>query len=308
MNQQIEPQRLKQVRKARGLTQEELARKAKLNKQTVYRLETAVGSVRQANLEKLARSLDVAPEVLTGEAQLPEMNLPALSAEEAAYQLNVRVDAAVRNSFELVARQYRVSVAKVAQLAPLCFVMLAEASLRDRRRKLTEYEEALGRVGDLGAGFARLPTLANPYEQEQAVEAERESIAHNDLFAEDVTDPWIDADTADDENPFERFLKALAARTGEVTVTAVGPAETDYTVCRSTAMGLVGGDEEVADWLLSGEVPIHRIPKGLKSVNDRKDWMRENRIAVRKVDETVPEAYPGDLDFDYLAIDLDDLL
>jgi transcriptional regulator with XRE-family HTH domain len=35
MNQQIEPQRLKQIRKARGLTQDELAWKAALNKQTM---------------------------------------------------------------------------------------------------------------------------------------------------------------------------------------------------------------------------------------------------------------------------------
>jgi transcriptional regulator with XRE-family HTH domain len=308
MNQQIEPQRLKQIRKARGLTQDELARKAALNKQTIYRLETAAGSIRQANLEKLARSLDVAPEVLTGAAPPPEINRPPLSAEEAAYQLNVRVDAAVRNAFELVARRYRVSVTKVAQLAPLSFVMLAEASLRERRRKLSEYEEALGRLGDLGAGIARLPTLSNLYEQERAVEAERKSINHNDLFAKDVADPWNGANQADDENPFDSFLRALAARTNEVTVNIIAPSVTDYTVCRTTAMELVDGDEELAGWLLHGEVPIHRIPKGLKSIDERKDWMRENRIDVRKVDETVPEAYPGDLDFSDLVIDLDLLL
>jgi transcriptional regulator with XRE-family HTH domain len=71
MGQTMDPQRLKQLRKSRGLKQYELAQKAQLNPQTVYRLESERRPVRKRTLEHLAQALQFDPEVLVGEKPMP---------------------------------------------------------------------------------------------------------------------------------------------------------------------------------------------------------------------------------------------
>jgi transcriptional regulator with XRE-family HTH domain len=297
MAQVIDAERLKRMRKLRGLTQDELAGKARLNKQTVYRLERENRPIRKRNLEGLAQGLVVDPEVLTGEKPIPvDASQPSAPADEIAYQLNVRVDAAIRNAFELVARRYGVSVAKIAQLAPLLFVIVADASLRHRREKLHEFEAALDHISELGSHLPHF-TASCFYgmdDHEQSIRAEEASIDSRDLFGLDRFDP----DGVHDEeeaNPFVAYLKALTAGRDDITVSALGPTSIEYRVCHSVATELAGGDEQVADWLLKGEVPIHRMPRGLKTVAERVEWMGQNKISIRKVTEQPPEGFPGDL-------------
>lgn len=61
-------------------------------------------------------------------------------------------------------------------------------------------------------------------------------------------------------------------------IDAAGPNRTDYQLCRSEARELAGGDEEITDWILRGEIPIQRIPRALNTPAERIEWMRENRI------------------------------
>jgi transcriptional regulator with XRE-family HTH domain len=305
----IDPERLKQARKLRGLTQGELAQRARknqtpLNKQTVYRLERPLekgrAAVRKETIERLARALDFEPEVLTGEKPIPlDASEPSAPADEAAYQLKVRVDAPIRNAFELVARRYRVSVPKIAQLAPLLFVIIAEASLKHRCKKLDELEAALDRVAEAESDFPHLRLQTD--EQERGIRAERASIKNRDLFGREKFDPYGVSQFLDEgeDNPFAAYLKALTAGRDDITVRAFGPTSTEYRVCRSEAIDLAKGDEQVAEWLLNGEVPIHRIPRG-KTVDI--EWMRHNKISVRKVPEEVPGEFPG-----AVAINFDDI-
>jgi hypothetical protein len=108
-----------------------------------------------------------------------------------------------------------------------------------------------------------------------------------------------------EDNPFAAYLKALTARSDDITVSALGPTSTQYRVCRAAATELAGGDEHVADWLLKGEVPIHRMPRGLKSVAERVEWMSQNKISIHKVTEQIAEGFPGDLE--PIKIDLDSI-
>lgn len=108
----IEPERLRQVRKVRGLSREMLAGKARLTAKTIYRLEKGgeAKPIRQANLERLAQALGVDPNFLTGEEpgtiDIGEATVPI---DGTFYQLHVQVNGNVRNAFELVARRYQVS-------------------------------------------------------------------------------------------------------------------------------------------------------------------------------------------------------
>src|SRR6266700_2332775 len=226
MTKLIDSERLIQLRKLRRLSQGALAKKAQhsvdrqtpLNKQTVYRLEKRGGMAHDATVERLAKALEVDPEVLTGVRPIPDdITEQGTPSKEPGYQLNVRVDAAVRSAFELVARRYGVSVSKIAQLAPLLFVIVAEASLKHRREKLAEFEEALGRVEKLEYDF--LPSSGTD-DQDEKIQAERASIERCDLFGRDRFDPYGVVYHEDGSNPFGAYLKALTARNGDVKIVA----------------------------------------------------------------------------------------
>ena len=60
-------ERLKALRIRRALTQEELAQRAGLSKNTVNRLEVDKAEPRMSSLRKLAKALDVDPSELVGE-------------------------------------------------------------------------------------------------------------------------------------------------------------------------------------------------------------------------------------------------
>jgi transcriptional regulator with XRE-family HTH domain len=293
----IDPERLRQVRGIRRLTRDELAAEAApLNAKTIYRLERGKRPIRPATLDRLARALKVDPAVLTGEVPIPvEMGQAPAPRDEASYQLNVRVQPAVRNAYELAARRYGVSVQKIAQLAPLFFVVLAEASLKNRRKHVqecwTKYEEYCD-------AKSKIPCPIPVYELGQEIREEKYSIRDKDIFGENLSDY--------SENPFESYMQALGERygDGEVTVNSIGPTSTDYVVCRSEAVALAG--EECADWLLRGEVPIHRVPRGLER-EKRIEWIRdpENRISARKIEEEDPEERILPAPIAGLVLDLD---
>jgi len=301
MAQVIDAERLKQLRTLRGLTQEELAQRGGVNKQTVYRHEKgAVG--RPRTHDQLAQALGVDPEVLTGEKPIPsEVSQPSATEEVASYQLNVRVDAAVRNAFELAARRYGVSVTKIAALAPLLFVILAEESLRQRRNNV---EECRTKYDKYLEAKSLIPYHIPVYELNDEIGEEEHSIATNDVFGRTLSDTATD--NWDRDNPFATYLKELTAgRENIIDIGAVGPKSTNYRVCRLEAVVLAG--DEFAESLLNGEVPIRRMMRevGSGAVTERIEWMRQNKISVVKVEEEplfdVPEP-PIDLS---LAIDIE---
>jgi transcriptional regulator with XRE-family HTH domain len=314
MAQVIDPKRLQQLRKLRGLTQDELAKKARLNKQTVYRLENEKGKAavpRKGTLDRLPRALDFDLGVLTGEKPIPsDASQPSASEDGAAYQLNVRVDAAVRNAFELVARRYRISVPKIAQLAPLLFVIIAEHSLKRRRKNLEDLRDELKERlygfenirDELHKKFPHIPFPNIDWDdQDEAMKTEEESIKSRDLFGEKriVDDSRGEA--------FADCLKALTAGDDDITIDALGPTSTEYRVCHSVATELAGGDRNLAEWLLNGEVPLHRMPKREEHPIE---WMRQNKIAVHKLPEDVIERFPEEREFnvaDIRDLDLDSI-
>ena len=189
-----------------------------------------------------------------------------------------------------MARQYGVSVAKIAQLAPLLFVIIAEASLKHRREKLDEFKAACDRIVELGSALPHFPASCfyGRDDHEQSIRAEEASIDSRDLFG---VDGFYRDDVYDEAscNPFFAYLKALTASRDDINIGSLGPTSTEYRVCRSKATELAGGDQNVAGWLLNGEVPIHRIPRDLKTVPERVKWMGQNKISVHKVPEESPD-------------------
>ena len=302
----IKPEKLQLVRKSRGLSREVLAGKAGLTTKTIYRLEKGVEAkpIREANLDRLAQALDVDPDVLTGEKPVPiDASEPSTPNDGAFYQLHVRVDATVRNAFELVARRYGISLSTIVEFAPLLFDIMAGASLKHRSRKLEEFKAALRSIEEIGTSFPHLspPIFSSGDDQETAIRAEERSIADRDVFGLQVphrhTTSFVLPGTTsttlpggmrafsmwdeDTENPFAAYLSTLTGDS-DIAIEALGPNWTNYEVCRSEATELAGGDEEITDWILRGEIPIQRMPRTLNTTAERLEWMRENRIQVEQ--------------------------
>ena len=304
----INSERLKQVREIRKLTQPELADRSKVNKQTIYRYENPkfTGAIRAKNLKKVADALGVDVDVLTGAEPIPFELLHAPHAvEEASYQLNVRIDAPIRNAYELVAHRYNISATKIAQLAPLLFSIVVERSFNYRRKKLAAIEQALENYVEAKKAADHMPGLwVDTSELERSIEAERASIETKDLFGENGYDIDRNFDL-EVLNPFRSYLVALVENHHDIELADVGPTSTAYRVCRSEATDLASGDQEVAKWILAGEVPIHRMPRGLDSDEARLEWMRANRLSPRPIRERLAEPDLGDPVVMGVALDLD---
>jgi transcriptional regulator with XRE-family HTH domain len=283
----ISPERLKQLRKARGLTQRQLGQRAqpRLNEQTIYRFERHAQTVRQGTIERIARALNVEPQVLTGEKPIPPDAVQQSGINEGgAYQLNVRVNAAIRNAFSLVALRYKIAASRIVEVAPLLFAIAAEGSLKRRGDKLNELEAAFDGAAGLRQNFPHLPFwIAETFENSEPLAAEKRSIQDRDLFGEAIPDDvftlYDNSREYDEnsENPFVTHLHELAAAHDDISISEIGPGATEYTVGEALAAELTGGDERLARGILNGWVLIHEIPRELlkkDAVQERVEWLR----------------------------------
>lgn len=295
MTKQLDPDRLRQVRGLRKLSQKALATRAKLSEETVHRLEKGRQSgSRQRTLDGLATALAVEPGVLTGEAPIPRPGQDDLDREQ--YQMNVRVDGAVRNAFSLAALRYGIPIARIIELAPFLFVAAAEASLERRRAKLAEVEALFDREeGALRQNFPYLPSNLVLHCYGPELDAEKSSIADSDILAAELPDEIflsgqpIERDRdASENNPFVLYLKEIGpADTAVASINSFHGHAVDFEVCREDALKLAGGEAKIADGILNGWVVLTEMPRGLLSedaTEARLAWLRE------KVDAHVASA------------------
>jgi transcriptional regulator with XRE-family HTH domain len=293
----IAPSVIKNMRKLLKLSQTELAIKAKIDKQTVCRLES--GKQTNANRTTVARlceafsnslNADVTAVILSGDAPMPTRESPQ-PAREHKSQLNLRIDDAARNALDLVARRYKVRPSQIIEIAPLLFLSAAEASLQQRRDRIA----ALQAIVDDPLGAAGLlPHLNDQFGYShianEVISAEKNSIDKRDLFGEK-----IGADTQNSEalrpdydeetqNPFSVFLNELAKKLANLgTFESWAPhSSPDYRVCHDEAALYVDGDLAAADAILRGEVLLSEMRKDPnlrkeEAAPQRAEWLRQHR-------------------------------
>lgn len=295
MSKPLDPNRLKDLRTDRKLSQEALAKKAKLSKESIHRLEKggqAQSGAREKTILGLAKALSVEPGVLTGELPIPGEDKTAPSAPDAIafemYPMNYRVDGAVRNAFTIAALRYNVPVARIVELAPLLFVLAAEGSLEHRRKKLSELTEVFCRGDALRPNFLHLPFEIVPnFRADDAIAAEQESIDKYDILATTLPDdifntpPVKDGYDEDEDNPFVKWLQAEADKLkGAASIERFHRHDTTFHVCPEDAAILAGGDEKLAASILRGCVVLHKMPRELLSddaIEARLTWLREQQ-------------------------------
>ncbi len=309
MSQTVDPSRLKELRKRNRLSQGALGQKAKkvakdgagVDKQTIYRIEAGhQQAVRTSTVEKLAAALGVLPEVLTGQAPMPESGpASAHPSNDDDYSINVPVDGDVRNAFTLVQMRYRVPIARIVELAPFLFVLAAEASLERRRTKLKELRDAFGAAQLQYVACPYLSTsLCPPDPNGPYLDAEEKSISAGDIWGDRLPDSTFDEK---EENPLVVHLKEAAPTdAGVASLSGFDRSSSKFDVCREDVLRLVDGaddKEELANSVVDGEVILHRMPRELlnnAAADARIAWLRGERDARRAaIDEMMKDLLEG---------------
>ncbi|MBU6497182.1 MAG: helix-turn-helix transcriptional regulator [Rhodospirillales bacterium] len=296
MRKPIDGLRVKALREQQKFTQKELAERAKISVDSLSRIENSRQSGKASRtVDGLAGALGVPFDVLTGDAPMPEATKPEGSGDR--YQINVRVDGAIRNAFSLAAMRYKISASQIIELAPFLFVVAAEQSLRRRRAHVAEVQAALNKAEELSNASRSylLSNLAYVVGSSPYLDAERVSIESRDLRAERLDEVLRSHlleryDTVEEsyddarDNPFVVSLRESADGLGIGEIDRFWPGETEYCICRAEAVAFAGGDEEIAEFILDGsilirEVPVELLKKGAEG--PRTAWLRAKAEEIR---------------------------
>lgn len=279
----INPFMLQKLRRAKPWSQEQLADMAKVNKQTISRIERGEQkNTRGITIKRLAGALGVEPDELTRATVTVEANesAPVRRARRSGFGISDPAS----NFLYLISERYFIKPWQVMELAPLLFCWAAEMSLRDRRERLNKLEEACKSARGLEDEMRHLPPANFTYSEEK-IAAEASSIGSHDLFGmcfseDDFSEGAFYAQHDDTDNPFAIFLSKLAEEIGDV-AQFEGFSPIDYPVfqvCRQEALNMVGGDKTLAERILTGIVDLYDMPKELHGVfgktDDRAAWVR----------------------------------
>jgi transcriptional regulator with XRE-family HTH domain len=298
----IDPRVLRACRDRKNWSQEELAAKSRVDKATISRLERGEHvNARPRTIAQLSKQLGVPVEALTGDVPLQIQG----SNEPDKSQMNVRIDNAARNALALVSSRYRIPQSSIVELAPFLFLHAAEQSLRQRAANVAELERKLDEVGSLGTNFPHLTSRVHAFwEAKDILAEEKKSIKARELFLTHG-DSAIDADALKDnyddwcDSPFVSFLTDLARQIGEDVEFEYWLSGPSYRICHDEALQITGGDQKSAKEILSGDAPLHEMPKELRTAEqivERVKWINEQ---AREMSHKLAEKY-GDV-FDLIG-------
>lgn len=284
----INPEVLRTERAKKNWSIDDLAKRSHVDRQSIHRIEKGDKKRNRTGVIKnLAKALDISEEFLTGAfaASAPEKEVDAPDETPFGSQLNLRVSNGPRNALVLVARRYGVSLAQIVEIAPLLFFWAAEKSLQKRRDRLSELDQKYEEISQLGKAFSYLHGRAfHNWNAEETLAAEASSIEARDVFGKTIGDTGFESALPDqyeesEDNPFTMFLRELVSEFSEAAeiVHWFPDSSPHYSVCKKEVLGLVGGDEEAADYIHSGQAPLHKLPKELREKGkeqQRAEWSR----------------------------------
>jgi transcriptional regulator with XRE-family HTH domain len=283
----IVPFVLKTLRKRKGLSQERLAELAKLNKQTIHRLENddaGQEATRGSTVAELAKVLRTEEGVLTGERPLPDpQDVDGLYPDMT--KLNFEISTGARNALYLMAERYSIPQAFIVEVAPYLFAWAAEASLRQRRERLDRMEAALIVLKDADEALDHLQRTGFETLKDK-IEQEKTAIGRHDIWGMGTEYHQYSDDKLFD-NPFGVFVDGLAEEIGDGTVMEQFPWDDwpIYRLCPKQVERFIG-ESELADAILRGEIALHQMPKelregGAETKNKRREWARSKLEGYR---------------------------
>lgn len=287
----IHPETLKRLRKAQGWSQQELADRAKIEKKTIGRLESANGGeARESTARLLAGALKLGnPRILAlgPESEAVREEVSRINFDSGGSGPRVHLDSETALAYDMVEEHYGVEMQRLIEEAPMLFTLLAEASLAERRRRVEEARAVLEEFNRALPGH--LADSAWAYQEEE------ESIERRDLFRHPGDLEWDDPrweEYRERGNPFSNFLKGLAENL-DADNGALNPADVEFDPdisCRGYLFPelrarLTGGSRR-AEWALShGHARLGRIPKRLRGEGEEIARERVNWLEAQITDD-----------------------
>ena len=261
----INPHNLKAHRNRRGLTLDQLAEISKVNRATINKIERGVlTKSRSVTIVRLAGALEVKEEELTG----PEIDDPfeaRLFGPKSQY--NLRMPNHVRNALHLVADRYHVKPNAILQLAPFLFLCAAEASLAERRLKLEQANMKLRELLDLDVPTHIGDVISHYWRGDEALDAEQNSIARNDICALTIPEEHFPADyDCDSENPLTQHFIAMGKQSGLANFESWTPLyiRPEYELLEGDIERMTGGDWQATSAIMSGDAALHTMPAAVR--------------------------------------------
>ena len=276
----IDPTRLRELREQRGWSRAGLAAKtqsklgedgerlASVSVRTIQRLENGeCDTPRAGTARSLAAALGVEPAVLSGEAPIPQRK-----PDSPSVQINALIRSEYRLAYGLVGRRYGVTARALIEMAPLFFALLAEGSLRWRRKKLAQAREAIEQL-EAQHGQGRLPYGLGAWRAGEIADDEEASIEQDDVFGRKVPEAAHDLGDfdPDDANPFIDYLRKLEgeiAAPDRVKIDGLGGPGLDgfpaYELCTGDLERITAGSKRALHALQRGHAKLGDIPDELR--------------------------------------------
>ena len=273
----------------RGFTQGQLAERIGCSKDTVSRWERGKSHrVRTHLREPLCKALGVEWDTLTTPPG-PE----AVPRPFGLTRMQRWVSRHVPSALRLVAERYGIRPNDVLDIAPLLFLIVAERSLLERRRRLDEIyatqEEADRRVTEKSAHLGGV-IVARRDIAEEMLEEEEKSLRERDIFGRLIEYAFRGDD---DKGPFVHFVDGLAEGLPQGAVTEIdsygGDTILSYQIAEDTlreCTGLSGDEEEaeILEYIQSGEVDLGECLRARRERDeaDYRQWLRDSLAEAKE--------------------------
>lgn len=279
----------KQANKKRGFTQEQLAERISCSKDTVSRWERGKTCRVRAHLrEPLCKVLGVEWDKLTKppilEPDLAELGLTRIQHPVPQY---------VPPALHLVAKRYGVTRMEVLSIAPLLFLIIAERSLLERRRRLNEIysvrEEAEQRLREKSAHLGGLVTVFN-YSGDDLLEEEEKSLRERDIFG-NLIEYELGAMLDDHEGPFVHFIRSLMEGLPQDAVTDINGEDMieSYQIADDTLRELTditedGEGSEILNQIRIGGIDLTKCLNAKEKLSDTdyRQWLKDARTEAEE--------------------------
>ena len=272
----INPETLGYYRKRCGLSQEELGEKSRISKKSISRIESGeMKEPRARTIKLLAEALNIAEDTLSR----PPDKSPEQAADASEYfyrKLTTHLSPEANLAFNFVEERYGVKSEDLIEMAPLSFLLLAEASLNWRRARNIDVKNAFDRL--------RHPYLEFTFaleDTEQFVGFDDSSIEEADIFGKMLQKELKSlGGNFTCYNPFIEYLKRASTKHAPSLV-EIKPSDTSQTVpsymIRTAKIEeLTGGDDRARYALARGYARKGDIPAELLGDEDRDkrtDWL-----------------------------------
>ena len=291
------PAALKAARKRangkRGFTQKQLAERIHCSKDTVSRWERGKAHRVRAHLrEPLCKALGVEWDTLT--------TPPAPETAPRPFGLTRMqrwVSRHVPPALLLVAKRYGIRPTDVLDIAPLLFLIVAERSLQERRRRLDEIcaikDEAdrrlIEKAGHLGGGI-----VARSMSADRMLEREKTSLRNRDIHGHlHEYEIGYEFRGEDNEGPFLQFVRDLAKGLPQDAVRDIesfgGDTIFNYRIAEDTLRECTGisGDGEDAEILNCIQWGFIDFGKCLTAKRERdeagyRQWLRDELAKAKE--------------------------